>query len=66
MAEVFLAKAEGAMGFTKTMVVKRILPHLAVEGAPEPGRVPAPVGSGAAGAGPDAEPDAERVGAGQR
>jgi len=44
----------------------RILPHLAAEGAPEPGRVPAPVGSGAAGAGPDAEPDAERVGAGQR
>ena len=29
MAEVFLAKAEGPMGFEKTLVVKRILPHLA-------------------------------------
>ncbi|HVE87521.1 MAG TPA: serine/threonine-protein kinase [Myxococcales bacterium] len=29
MAEVFLAKSGGAMGFTKTVVVKRILPHLA-------------------------------------
>jgi RND superfamily putative drug exporter len=37
----------------------RILPHLAVEGAPEPGRVPAPVAAGA-------DADAERVGAGQR
>jgi eukaryotic-like serine/threonine-protein kinase len=29
MAEVFLAKAEGPMGFEKTLVLKRILPHLA-------------------------------------
>ncbi|HYV48296.1 MAG TPA: serine/threonine-protein kinase [Myxococcaceae bacterium] len=29
MAEVFLAKSGGAMGFTKTVVLKRILPHLA-------------------------------------
>jgi len=29
MAEVFLAKSGGAMGFSKTVVVKRILPHLA-------------------------------------
>jgi len=29
MAEVFLARAEGPMGFSKTVVVKRILPHLA-------------------------------------
>ncbi len=29
MAEVFLAKAAGPMGFEKTLVVKRILPHLA-------------------------------------
>jgi serine/threonine-protein kinase len=29
MAEVFLAKAAGPMGFQKTLVVKRILPHLA-------------------------------------
>ena len=29
MAEVFLAKSAGAMGFTKTVVLKRILPHLA-------------------------------------
>jgi serine/threonine protein kinase len=29
MAEVFLAKAGGPMGFQKTLVVKRILPHLA-------------------------------------
>jgi serine/threonine protein kinase len=29
MAEVFLAKAEGLMGFEKTLVLKRILPHLA-------------------------------------
>lgn len=28
MAEVFLAKAAGPMGFEKTLVVKRILPHL--------------------------------------
>ncbi len=27
MAEVFLARAQGAMGFQKTVVVKRILPH---------------------------------------
>ena len=27
MAEVFLARSEGAMGFSKTLVVKRILPH---------------------------------------
>jgi serine/threonine-protein kinase len=31
MAEVFLAKAAGAMGFEKEVVVKRILPHLAEE-----------------------------------
>ena len=29
MAEVFLAKAAGPMGFEKTLVLKRILPHLA-------------------------------------
>jgi serine/threonine-protein kinase len=29
MAEVFLAKAAGPMGFEKTLVVKQILPHLA-------------------------------------
>ena len=29
MAEVFLARAAGPMGFSKTVVVKRILPHLA-------------------------------------
>ncbi|MFL5344714.1 MAG: protein kinase domain-containing protein [Hyalangium sp.] len=29
MAEVFLARAAGPMGFQKTLVVKRILPHLA-------------------------------------
>jgi eukaryotic-like serine/threonine-protein kinase len=29
MAEVYLAKAAGPMGFEKTLVVKRILPHLA-------------------------------------
>ncbi|HSP78283.1 MAG TPA: serine/threonine-protein kinase, partial [Myxococcaceae bacterium] len=29
MAEVYLAKAMGPMGFAKTLVVKRILPHLA-------------------------------------
>src|SRR6266511_2394600 len=29
MAEVFLARAEGPMGFAKTLVLKRILPHLA-------------------------------------
>ncbi|QSQ19507.1 protein kinase [Pyxidicoccus parkwayensis] len=29
MAEVFLAKAEGPGGFEKTLVLKRILPHLA-------------------------------------
>jgi serine/threonine-protein kinase len=29
LAEVFLAKAAGAMGFEKTLVLKRILPHLA-------------------------------------
>ncbi|WP_047862903.1 serine/threonine-protein kinase [Archangium gephyra] len=31
MAEVFLAKAAGPMGFEKTLVVKRILPELAAE-----------------------------------
>jgi eukaryotic-like serine/threonine-protein kinase len=31
MAEVFLAKAAGPMGFEKTLVLKRILPHLAEE-----------------------------------
>ena len=31
MAEVFLAKASGPMGFEKTLVLKRILPHLAEE-----------------------------------
>ena len=31
MAEVFLARAAGPMGFEKTVVVKRILPHLAEE-----------------------------------
>ncbi|ATB27776.1 serine/threonine protein kinase [Melittangium boletus] len=29
MAEVFLAKVEGPMGFEKSLVLKRILPHLA-------------------------------------
>ncbi|HLJ06994.1 MAG TPA: MMPL family transporter, partial [Acidimicrobiia bacterium] len=43
----------------------RILPHLAMEGAPEPGRMPAPVGAGGAGTDADADPDAERVGAGR-
>ena len=33
MAEVFLAKASGPMGFEKTLVLKRILPHLAQETA---------------------------------
>jgi serine/threonine-protein kinase len=33
MAEVFLAKATGPMGFEKTLVVKRILPHLAEDPA---------------------------------
>jgi eukaryotic-like serine/threonine-protein kinase len=31
MAEVFLAKAAGPMGFEKTLVLKRILPHLSEE-----------------------------------
>jgi serine/threonine protein kinase len=31
MAEIFKAKAHGAHGFEKTLVVKRILPHLAVD-----------------------------------
>ncbi|MBL8913802.1 MAG: serine/threonine protein kinase, partial [Archangium sp.] len=31
MAEVYLARAAGPMGFEKTVVVKRILPHLADE-----------------------------------
>lgn len=31
MAEVFLAKSAGPMGFEKSLVVKRILPHLATE-----------------------------------
>ncbi|WP_224362865.1 serine/threonine protein kinase [Hyalangium versicolor] len=29
MAEVFLARTEGPLGFSKTLVLKRILPHLA-------------------------------------
>jgi serine/threonine protein kinase len=33
MAEVYLAKAAGPMGFEKTLVVKRILPHLAEDPA---------------------------------
>ncbi|RKG67094.1 serine/threonine protein kinase, partial [Corallococcus terminator] len=33
MAEVYLAKAAGPMGFKKTLVLKRILPHLAEEPA---------------------------------
>ncbi len=33
MAEVFLAKVAGPLGFEKTLVVKRILPHLAEESA---------------------------------
>ncbi|WP_047863241.1 serine/threonine-protein kinase [Archangium gephyra] len=33
MAEVFLARAEGPMGFEKTLVLKRILPHLAEDPA---------------------------------
>ncbi|GEN08708.1 serine/threonine protein kinase [Myxococcus fulvus] len=33
MAEVFLAKAAGPMGFEKTLVLKRILPHLAEDPA---------------------------------
>jgi RND superfamily putative drug exporter len=40
----------------------RILPHLAVEGAPAPAGLPAPAGG--EGAGDDT--DSERVGAGQR
>src|SRR5678816_3397999 len=31
MAEVFLAKTDGPMGFEKMLVIKRILPHLAEE-----------------------------------
>jgi len=42
----------------------RILPHLAVEGAPEPG-TPAPELAPVGGPEPDADPDAERVGAGR-
>jgi serine/threonine protein kinase len=33
MAEVYLAKAAGPMGFEKTLVLKRILPHLAEDPA---------------------------------
>lgn len=33
MAEVFLARAAGPMGFEKTLVVKRILPHLVDDAA---------------------------------
>ncbi|HZH04453.1 MAG TPA: protein kinase, partial [Myxococcaceae bacterium] len=33
MAEVFLAKAAGPRGFEKTLVIKRILPHLAADPA---------------------------------
>ncbi len=33
MAEVFLARAEGPMGFEKTLVLKRVLPHLAEDAA---------------------------------
>ncbi|XHF09802.1 protein kinase [Archangium gephyra] len=33
MAEVFLARVEGPMGFEKTLVLKRILPHLAEDAA---------------------------------
>jgi eukaryotic-like serine/threonine-protein kinase len=33
MAEVFLAKSAGPMGFEKSLVLKRILPHLATEPA---------------------------------
>jgi serine/threonine-protein kinase len=33
MAEVFLAKTVGPMGFEKTLVIKRILPHLAEDPA---------------------------------
>jgi eukaryotic-like serine/threonine-protein kinase len=33
MAELFLAKAAGPGGFEKTLVLKRILPHLAEEPA---------------------------------
>lgn len=33
MAEVFLAKAAGPRGFEKTLVLKRILPHLAEDAA---------------------------------
>jgi serine/threonine-protein kinase len=32
MAEVYLARATGPMGFEKELVVKRILPHLAADG----------------------------------
>ena len=31
MAEVFLARSEGVQGFAKTVVIKRLLPHLARE-----------------------------------
>ena len=31
MAEVFLARAEGVQGFARTVVIKRLLPHLARE-----------------------------------
>ena len=33
MAEVFLARAEGVQGFARTVVIKRLLPHLAREPA---------------------------------
>ncbi|HEY0097036.1 MAG TPA: serine/threonine-protein kinase, partial [Archangium sp.] len=33
MAEVFLARVEGPMGFEKTLVLKRVLPHLAEDPA---------------------------------
>src|SRR5438270_5625522 len=31
MAEVFLARVEGVQGFTRTVVIKRLLPHLTRE-----------------------------------
>ena len=43
----------------------RILPHLAVDSPPEPGRTPAPELAPVGGPDPDADPDAERVGAGR-
>jgi putative drug exporter of the RND superfamily len=43
----------------------RILPHLAVEGAPAPARIPAPLPAPASAGSEDGDSDSERIGAGQ-